>query len=287
MTTWAKRRARLRAASRLADEIVRQRNIRVLPIDPFALARTERSRLKIAEEDFEDMFDGRLEFSKHSFKFLLFLNNKYDAHVREGRAKRTRFSLAHELGHFFLDHHRLFLMRGGKAHPSRSGFQVDDLCEREADAFAAGLLLPERLLASRLKLRELNASLISELSHEFQASTIATAWRIIDVTRKPCAIVVLKQNKILWRLPSEALSDFVYFRATDERIISEGAQLQWSKFGKGADVGALSTDGKLGQWFSTSRENIAETAVTESYFPLPYQDSLLVSLTMWEEDLVR
>jgi hypothetical protein len=61
--------------------------------------------------------------------------------VHHGRSeRRRRFTIAHELGHFVLHPHRLAPQRGGGVN---TAWQAQ---EREADQFAAELLMPEALV---------------------------------------------------------------------------------------------------------------------------------------------
>jgi len=59
-----------------------------------------------ALDDFGDAFDGRLEYQRP--RFIIFYNTKYDAwpHMGEHHPK-VKFTVAHELGHFFLNAHRI------------------------------------------------------------------------------------------------------------------------------------------------------------------------------------
>jgi len=54
--------------------------------------------------------------------------------------RRRRFTIAHEIGHFVLHPHRLAPQRGGGVNSAWQGQ------EREADQFAAELLMPETLV---------------------------------------------------------------------------------------------------------------------------------------------
>ena len=54
-----------------------------------------------------------------------------------------RFCIAHELGHFFVEGHLDYIPFVHGVHRSRAGYISQDRYEREADCFAAGLLMPE------------------------------------------------------------------------------------------------------------------------------------------------
>lgn len=87
-------------------------------------------------------------------------------------ASRRRFNIAHELGHIVLGHDRLSPEAGGPR----------DL-EREADAFAAALLLPEAEL--RRELKNVDLRRLVALKRRWQVSIgvlIETAWRAGVIT---------------------------------------------------------------------------------------------------------
>lgn len=67
-------------------------------------------------------------------------------HAGIGRFRETnlhRFTLAHELGHYFIDQHRRGLEEGKvRSHGSVVEFESELPIEQEADTFAASLLMP-------------------------------------------------------------------------------------------------------------------------------------------------
>lgn len=92
---------------------------------------------------------------------------------------RRRFTIAHELGHWLL-HRDLY-----EAHPETYGFlprfqNTDDQgpLEREANCFAAHLLVPNRLLTPVV-----GAATASELADIFNVSRTMMEYRIRDVRR--------------------------------------------------------------------------------------------------------
>lgn len=104
---------------------------------------------------------------------------------------RQRFTIAHECGHFelhrgqmpvFIDKQFLKPMlaafRDGK---SSSG---EDLLERQANAFAATLLMPEHLVldeVSRLRLDVEDDAAVDELSCRFEVSKQAMSFRLANL----------------------------------------------------------------------------------------------------------
>ncbi len=85
-----------------------------------------------------------LEKSREPFSSEAALVPVGDGHVIElrgrGNERRLRFTIAHEIGHFVLHRGRVGNERGGMAN------QATARLEREADQFAAELLMPEHLV---------------------------------------------------------------------------------------------------------------------------------------------
>lgn len=144
--------------------------------------------------NYGDAFDGLLE---HSFgKFHIYINVDRLDHPYTDRA---RFTFAHELGHYFIDHHRNALAQGlVPSHPSFTGFVSDNLVEREADFFASCLLLPKARIKQDCFKRKFNFKLIQELSKKYQTSLTATSLRYATIGCYPIMIVCSINNKIKW-----------------------------------------------------------------------------------------
>ena len=87
----------------------------------------------------------------------------------------VKFTIAHELGHSFIAAHHHYLKHGGKPHGSRSEFVSDNNSEREADAFAGGLLLPGFMFKPHVNTGELSLDGLEELAREFETSLLRRA----------------------------------------------------------------------------------------------------------------
>ena len=113
--------------------------------------------------------------------------------------QRQRFSIGHELAHWFYDR-----AAGGDGMRSCSRDDVSPRNQRakskEADAnrFSADLLLPPYLVVPRLERRETNISLALEIAHDFVVSAPAAAIRIVRHAKQPAAVVVHKQTGRTW-----------------------------------------------------------------------------------------
>ena len=116
-----------------------------------------------------------------------------------------RYSVAHELGHYFLQGHPQAVFDGRGVHESRAQFVSKDRYEMEADGFAAGLLMPRHLFFPALESAGQGLSAIETLAGLCKTSLHATAIRYAQCTRDMAAIVVSTQNRIDHCFMSESL----------------------------------------------------------------------------------
>ena len=101
-----------------------------------------------------------------------------------------RFSVSHELGHYFLDGHIDHVLPKDGVHASHAGFVSADPYELEADQFAASLLMPEELFRKALSKYEPGLTTIESLASLCRTSLPATAIRYAGLTEDAIAVVV-------------------------------------------------------------------------------------------------
>jgi hypothetical protein len=75
--------------------------------------------------------------------------------------------------------------------------------EYEANLFAAELLMPKSLLASRIEGREPSFDLIEHLADQFQTTLTATAAQFVLTTTEECVLVSCANRRRLWFIPSK------------------------------------------------------------------------------------
>jgi Zn-dependent peptidase ImmA (M78 family) len=111
--------------------------------------------------------------------------------IKDGRAsiglesdqssERMRFTIAHELGHYFL--HRSLKSTFVDEVFARSG--TSNRLEREANAFAAALLMPEELINDAIKevvgSRPIRDEEIAELAKRFKVSSVSMTYRLVNL----------------------------------------------------------------------------------------------------------
>lgn len=167
------------------------------PVDVFTIAREE--GILLVPGAFTESFCGRIEYHAKERAFLLFHPD-----IRQARfPSRVRFSVGHELGHYFLDHHRERLIAGAR-HSSKSGFISEDPMEREADEFAAALLVPETELRRAVSRRGfLVLKEVLAIANRWETSPISAAIRYAKYTSEACVVVLSKGQEVVFAIASE------------------------------------------------------------------------------------
>jgi Zn-dependent peptidase ImmA (M78 family) len=142
---------------------------------------------------YEGFFDGLLECK--AARFHVYIN--LDSSRTEG-SPRSRFSFAHELGHFFLDWHRVALERGAPSHGSKSEYVSTAEIEREADFFAANLLLPRERVRCTVGRQRVGSDAIRLLAKDFGTSLTATAIRCTQLNLAPMIVMRWSDSGRAW-----------------------------------------------------------------------------------------
>ena len=175
----------------LAEFIALEFEDKITPLDIIL----ERENLQLFYDSYGiDTFDGMTIHEKS--KFYIHLNT--DRHNRIGTT-RTRFTIAHELGHYFLENHRIGLVKGHlKPHPSKNNEDSHSKIEKEADYFASCLLMPEERIKKDVFKKKFDFSLIEFISQQYNVSKTAAAIRLADIGNHPIKIVFAKNNRIKW-----------------------------------------------------------------------------------------
>ena len=278
----AKREHRVRLAAEAAADVVGQLGLDGPPVDPVAVARSERPLLRLCPGPYGNAFDGRLEFRQG--RFYCYYNTKYDEPGR-GHAPRTRFSLAHELGHYFIDSHHQHLRGGGLPHPSQAEPSPSGkvMIEKQANVFAADLLMPPRLFRPLANREDATMDLVRELAGRFDTSLVSTACQIVQHTDFCTAAAVVRGGGLSWLWPSDTMIQRGIYPGPLGRPRSAATRRAWidccagcNDFGEGASC--------VGDWFKSFR-GLDDLPVIEFYARVPVVDELLVLLVVPEDEL--
>jgi Zn-dependent peptidase ImmA (M78 family) len=132
--------------------------------------------IQVRYESTKDELSGFLlrDLSRH--KVIIGVNNDH-------HPNRQRFTIAHELGHFFLHtQEKLHVDRGFQINlrdGNSSKGEIED--EKEANLFAAELLMPFQFIQEELaaiEVLDLEDDSISKLAEKYEVSTQAMAFRL-------------------------------------------------------------------------------------------------------------
>ena len=104
--------------------------------------------IELAPGNYGNKFHGLLEYISSARCFILY----YPDRSSGISFVRSRFTVAHELGHYFLESHRRELMNGN-SQKCTVGFLSDNDMEKEADCFAASLLIPSSVIERHIRTR--------------------------------------------------------------------------------------------------------------------------------------
>ena len=282
-TQWKIEQSATSKAGLLADTLIRRLNVSY-PIDPLRIAKDEHPRLRAGGRDFGDRFDGKLRYDRKKRCFALMYNSKYDLGFPSGtHHPRTRFSISHELGHYYLEHHHAYLSHEGKSHASINEFRSTNIIEREADSFAASLLLPTHLLKPIVNSGELSVSRLKGIADDFHTSLVSTAIRCVQLSHFPCALVGIRQGAKEWTFPSPALIDAGIY--PHRSSLPKDAKQIWAEFQAGA-FESSQREGRICEWFNTyDKSSLDRVFVTEEYIPVGSMCTLLVLVTLDENDV--
>lgn len=116
--------------------------------------------------------------------------------------QRKRYVLAHELGHILLhaDRNASFTDDDTTIEGYKKGPQ-----EKEANDFAAELLMPEDLFRQRCFKKKFSPELIRELADQFNTSMTSTVYRFVEHGNHPIAAFYSKNGKACYWKKSDGL----------------------------------------------------------------------------------
>lgn len=180
-------------------QVLRDLGVESLPVDPIWIA--EQHAILVQAKPAESRgVSGMLLRAGDDFAIA------YATHIENPGFQR--FSIAHELGHYFLPGHPEQLFANASVHHSKAGFGSNDVLELEADHFAAALLMPRPLFAD--KVREVSKvaqglDLVIGLRDACETSLLAAAIRYIEMADVPMAIIVSQGGRLSFQFLSPEL----------------------------------------------------------------------------------
>jgi hypothetical protein len=187
--------ARRKLAEAAAGSVLRQMKIDGLWVDPEAIA-ASKDILVQGKPDTASGVSGMLIKAGDNFGIM------YATDIPSRGFQR--FSISHELGHYFIEGHPEALLTTG-VHQSRAGFVSGDPYEQEADHFAAALLMPELPFKKAIADHDAGLGCIEALRKACETSLTATAIRYSALTSDGVAVICSTGDAIDWCFMSDGL----------------------------------------------------------------------------------
>lgn len=191
--------SRLTRAVRRAENFLKEKGMCTFPINPFEIAEMLEITVQAKPVD-KPGVSGMLV--RYGNDFGIF----YATDIPNRGFQR--FSVAHEIGHYMLDGHIDHLFSNGSTHESRGGFVSYNSYEREADHFAAGLLMPDPMFSNEISKHPDGMCAIKSLAKKCEVSLTASAIRYAQKTVAPIAVVVSEGKTIKYCFMSDALKEY-------------------------------------------------------------------------------
>jgi Zn-dependent peptidase ImmA (M78 family) len=222
-------------AEACATEVLSGMKINSLPVDPFQIA-AAKGILCEEKSSLQQGISGCL--MRVGDVFGIIYSGRFQS------VGYRRFTVGHELGHYFLEGHVDQLFRNDELlHMSSSDFVSDNRYEREADAFSAALLMPKALFSRSCASLHPGMQTVQQMAALCETSLTSTAIRHARLSQYPVAIVLSAQQRVVFSIMSPS------FKA------HQG--LTWLKKGMGVPCDTLSYK------FSQNVANIAQARSAE------------------------
>jgi len=237
------------------------------PID-FALIAAEEA-VELVEGNFGPDFHGRIEYLATERVFAIY----HPVLWGEFFPGRVRFTIAHEFGHYFIPEHRAILLRE-LVHDSKEDFRSKNEIERQADRFAAALLMPSGVLKEKmgrkgfLALKEIIA-----LSATCGTSIQAASFRYTQFTTEPHLAIISEDRRILYYFASEEASA-LGFGGIGNGLVPDGSASEKARIEPGGSI--YESESNTEAWFS---ERYQRAELWEEAINLGYQKRVLTLLS--------
>jgi len=182
----------------LAEKVLKKYST-CLPVEPLEIAK--KLTLKVLFEPYENYFRGNILLLGREFYILL--NSEI---LKDINYTGARYTLAHELGHYFIKTHRDRIKKGEPL--AFSGKEVNSenkkIIEREAEQFAASLLMPRIKVINYFKnTKSRGFELVIGIKSFFNVSMTSAAIRYNRLNLTPSITVSWSLKGIIGKGVSE------------------------------------------------------------------------------------
>ena len=190
----------------MAARVIRRHEVSALPVDPKRIAKA--NQIEVRPMPAATGVSGMLLRVGDHFGI------GYATHI--DNVGYQNFSLAHELGHYFLEGHVDAVLAHGNRHESRAGFRSDDPYEIEADHFAAALLMPELLFSAAIADAGQGIAAVDHLASRCVTSLTATAIRYAQYTDDVVVVIVSTGKRVRYCFMSKTLQEIANGNGVDK-----------------------------------------------------------------------
>jgi hypothetical protein len=243
-----------------AENTLRDLDMWKLPVDPLRIAKEE--GIELAPSHYGPRFDARIEYFREFDRYAIY----YQAPGTFRSPGRVNFSLAHELGHYYLPDHRERLRKGSR-HNSASDYNSKSTTEREADRFAANLLMPQELFVRHVNEQHSGFCTLKNLcfmAEQLGTSITSTAARYCDLSIDATIAVVSKQRIIEWSRAADDMKRFGTWYVESGTQIPDGSKtaLLYDGLEAGGTDGFIEGNVDAHTWFKwPKRDDLWEEAM--------------------------
>ncbi len=177
----------------------------------------------------------------------------------ETNQPRKRFSIAHELGHFLLDHASISLEMVCSEKDMMNWYAMDQ--ETEANFFASELLMPEKLVKKQCDVKTVSFEPVKKIADNFQTSLTSAAIRFVKFCPEPCALVCSENSHTKWFYKSQEWNFFIPMKQKlDKRTVAADYFLGKEVYDKPLEIEAEA-------WIDNKKvREITEHSVALSYY---------------------
>lgn len=191
---------------------------------------------------------------------------------------QRKFTITHEMGHYFIERNRSERLRGCKAE-DLSSFKSVLRNEENANIFAAELLMHRPWFNDFIVKREINFELLKETANYFNVSLSAAAFRYVNIGKYPTAVIYSKNGIVKW----SAFHDYFPFKFIPKgyKVRKDSAAFDFFA-GKTMQTCFDLIPAKV--WFAEDLKCRATTYLYEQNVAMPNYNAVLTLL--WESEFV-
>lgn len=213
-------------------------------------------------------FEGCLRAKPDGSKWMIAYNPD------QGSQGRTRFTLAHELGHFVLHRNQQQIFECSE----RDMYDWDSPArqiEAEADTFSSYLLMPLDDYRAQLAGQAMNTDLLEHCSNRYGVSIMAAALKWIEIAPRRVVVVAARDGFLLWARSNERAFKSKCYLAASKKTIEVPPQSLLAEVAENGGTSRRTTDARI--WFPQEPYGmpLEETAICVDSPTFPYSLGIL------------